>query len=122
MAKEKLQDVVIAEITQEETVLREGIVRTIAIISGKRRSFAYKYVLTDKGVWMRSVKFLWIKPKSHFMAYDDIDHGIHAKLFGAPTLMFYPKNGKRPANHIVFDDVPGAIEILSRYIRFEEKD
>ena len=120
MAKESLRDAVIAEIPQDEKVLKEGVLNTLMILSGKRRRFAYKYVLTDKGVWMRSAKFLWIKPKVTFIAYTDLDYYKRTSLLGANTLMFFPKNGKRPANHILFDDLPGATEVLNRYIRLSE--
>ena len=121
MAKESLRDMVIPEIPEREAVLKEGIVDTLAIVSGKRRRFSYKYALTERGVWMRSKGFLWIQPKTSFMAYADIDYYKRTKLFMTDTLMFFPKNGKRPANHILFDDMQGAIEILSRFIRLSEE-
>ena len=121
MAKVKLIDMVIEEIPKEEMILKEGVVRTITIVSGKRRSFVYKYALTDRGVWMRSNGFLWIKGKTSSIAYSDIECFKPAKLFAADSVMFFLKSGKRLRTHIVFDDMPGAIEILSRYIRYEQK-
>ena len=121
MAKEKLIDSVISEIPSSETRFKEGTLNTIAVIGGKRRRFLYKYVLTDKGVWLKSQKVLWVKSKVTFMPYGDIDHCSHTKYFSTPSFMFYPKSGVRPSNQIVFDDMPGAEEILKKFIRFKDK-
>ena len=117
MAKQSLREAVITEIPQDETVLKEGIFYTLIVISGKRRRTSFKYVLTDCGMWTRSKGFLWIKPRVTFLAYADIDCYKHSKYFNSDTFVFFLKNGKKPANKIIFDDMPGATEILSRYIR-----
>ena len=117
MAKEKLSDVVITEIPINETMLREGVMSTLAVVSGKRRRYAYKYVLTNKGIWMRSKKFLFFKAKTSFIAYEDILHYKNTKYFASDTIMFYPKNSKRPTNHISFDDMNEVMQILGRFIK-----
>ena len=116
MAKETLMDMVIAEIPADERVLKDGILNVLRIVSGKRRRSAFKYALTEKGVWMRNKKVLWFKPKTTFLAYADIAYYKRTKLFMTETLMFFPKSGIKPGNHIWFDDLPGAEAILSRYI------
>ena len=116
MAKKYFRDEPIPEIPQDEAILKEGIVHTLTVISGNSRRTIFKYALTEKGVWMRNKRFLWIKPRASFLPYSDIASYKHSKHFNLDTLVFFLKNGKKPSNRIIFDDLASAEAILARYI------
>lgn len=115
MAKNKLRDEVIEEINKDENILQEGILQVMRLYTTNRNRYPYKYVITDKGVWTRSKKFLWIKAKTVFMAYADISKFQVGKYGKVPYFVFYPANGKRPGNRVFFDNHDGAYEILSKF-------
>lgn len=121
MAKQTLRETPIASIPADETILLEGLMQSMNLYTTNRNRFTYKYVLTDKGVWTKSKKMLFIKSREGFLAYADIDCFKTAKYVRLDCMIFFPKSGKRPANRIFFDDHAAALEVLSKHIRLVTK-
>lgn len=117
MAKESLREAKITEIPSDETILAEGILYTMSLYSSNLNRYPYKYVFTNRGIWMRSKKFLWLKPKVTFLDYNDIDCYKESKYGKNTTFIFYPANGKRVGSRIFFDDLAAVTPILQQYMR-----
>ena len=120
MAKESLKDMVIPEIPQDEAVLKEGVVNVLMVVGGNRRRSVFKYAITDRGLWTRNKGVLWIKPRSTFLPYSNIESYKRTKYFNTESMVFFLKSGKRPGGQIIFDDMPGALEVLNKYIKVRE--
>lgn len=115
MGKEKMKfrDRIV-EIPEGEQVLLEGVLLTMRLYGNKSR-YPYKYTFTDKGIWTRSKKFLFFKPKVGFLAYSDIDSYKKGKYGRNDTYIFYTK-GKKSANRIFFDNVDEVDKILEQFL------
>ncbi|MDR0850436.1 MAG: hypothetical protein LBN07_03035 [Christensenellaceae bacterium] len=114
MAKENLIDMVIPEAAGEK-ILKEGIMVASNLYYKPYLKYSYKYVLTEKGVWMRNPKVLFIKPKTSYISYNDLDCFALGKYNNNDCCIFFPKKGK-PGNRIFFDDFDGAVKIFDMFI------
>lgn len=114
MAKENLADAVITEIPPDEKILKEGIMVTMQLY-GKRYRFPYKFALTEKGVWTRSKKSLFFKPKTTFMPYSHVKYYQTGAYNSTPCCFFHPVSG-RIGNRVFFDDHEGAVKILDMFL------
>jgi len=112
---EKLIDMAIPEIPEGEKILKEGIIAISMLYQKPDRRYAYKYAITEKGMWTRSPKVPFVKPKTVFMPYDLLESFALSKYDGFPCLIFHPKEG-RPESRMFFDDNDGAVKIFDVYI------
>lgn len=119
MAKTKLIDLSIDGIPAGEAVLREGVMSVMSLYTTNKNRYFFKYVLTEKGIWTKGRGFLFIKGKEGFLSYDEISSYRENKYLKSRCYIFNPKNGKKPANRIFFDDSDAAEEILSRFLKKE---
>ncbi len=115
MSKTQLIDQVIPGIPGNETILKQGIMHTMRL-SGDTSRFVFKYAITDKGIWTLNQKMLFLKQKTTFLSYDDLDSYKLTKYGNNDCLIFYPKGGKA-GNRVFFDDMKDAIEILKQYVK-----
>ena len=114
---EKLRETVISEIPSDELVLAEGVLQSKLLHARRASRHPFKYVITDKGMWLKSKKFLFVKPKVTFLPYTDIKGYKFEKFFSRVFVMFYPVNGKKPRNGIFFDKLEVVTPILDKFIK-----
>ena len=94
MSKAELKDVVISEIPVSEKVLKEGTFMSMSIARHNNK-YMYKYVFTDKGIWMHSRSMLFMKAKTSFLTYTDIS-GYKRKILAAGTFLFSNQRAEKP--------------------------
>ncbi|MDR2867010.1 MAG: hypothetical protein LBV13_06405 [Methanomassiliicoccaceae archaeon] len=113
MGGKDLKDMVIPEVPSGE-VLKEG---TLNIMTFKKRwyTFPYKYVITEKGVWVRNPKRLLGKERSVFMPYEMFSCYETTSADGSAFCLFHRKDGSEP-NRVCFDDIEGAVKVLDEYL------
>jgi len=115
MAKEELIDMVIPEIPVSEKILKEGVAAISNLYYKPHLRFMYKYAITEKGIWTRNPKVMFVKSKSVFMSFSDLDSFMLIEYNKNPCMVFYPKAGK-PSTKVFFDDHDGAVEVLDKYL------
>ena len=116
MEKIKLSEQKIESIKNDEKILSEGLIQTMRLYSNNNSLHTFKYVLTDKGIWIKSKKILFIKSKEAFIAYKDIKEYAIRVYVKKPYFIFYPNNGKKPANRVFFKDTESIKTILDEYL------
>lgn len=112
-----LRDTPIESVPRGEKVLLEGILQSISLYKTASGGYAYKYVITEKGVWTKSKKLLFIKSKEGFLAFADLSGYKKTKYGDSDCFIFYPANGKMPGTRVFFDDPVAAQEIFDRYLK-----
>ena len=113
MAKTNIEDIVIDEVPQNE-ILKEGKLE-IMTLRKQWLIFPYKYVITEKGIWLRNPKKLIGKQRSVFMPYEMF---ISYEVANDDDLTFclFHQEGDRIPNRVCFDDLDGAIAIIDEYL------
>lgn len=115
MAKIKLSEEVIP-LPDGEILLREGMMLTMSLFGNKSR-FPFKYVLTDRGIWTRNRKSIFVKQKNVFLPYNEIASYKASRYGRNMTYIFYQRDtSKKTANRIFFDDPEAVAEILDQFI------
>ena len=104
MAKDIVFDVQEGEVLKEGKMLLAGMFKNQTVTE-----FPSAYALTAKGIWME--KKGMFSSKAVFAPYSDFKQ--FAALSGCCVL--YQSKGNFPTN-IYFDDINGAIEIISKYV------
>ncbi|MDR0334997.1 MAG: hypothetical protein LBH69_03835 [Methanomassiliicoccaceae archaeon] len=113
MDNEDVMNIVI-EIPSDERILKEGVLRTVRL-NKKPLRFVLKYALTEKGLWTRNKRTFFLKPKTTFIPYSDIEFYESTVFMDAACLLFHPK-GREPYNALYFDDPDGACAVFGTYV------
>lgn len=121
MAKVTLRETTIASMPKNETVLLEGILQSMSLYRTTKAGYPYKYAITDKGVWTKSKKTLFMKSKEGFIAFKDLKGYNKIKYGGAEWFVFHASNGQRPSTRIYFDNTAAAEDIFKRYLKQVER-
>ena len=115
MAKQNINDMDIPEIPKDEKILKSGAMQASSLFYKPYIRHAYKYALTEKGVWMRSPKVLFYKPKTSYLAYGDLESFAVGSYNSIPCCYFFPKKGKI-GSRIFFDDFDGAVRLFDQFL------
>ena len=117
--KEDLKDTVITKIPSDEKILKEGVLEINRINKKTQTLIAYKYAITEKGIWTRSKGMFLVKPETRFTPYEHFESFEAITYMERDCCLFHPKSGD-VSNRVYFDDREGAIEILEGYIERKE--
>ncbi len=117
MPKQTLRDTPIESMPKGETVLLEGIMQSVSIYKTTSSVYPYKYVITDKGVWTKSKKMLFMKSVEGFLGFSELEGYKKMKYGGADCFIFYPVSGRKPSTRVFFDDPAAVTEILNKYLK-----
>ena len=115
MSKEDVKNIVIPEIPADEKILKEGTMTLSRLNYKPHKGYGYKYALTEKGVWSRSPKTLFAKPRTSFRPYSDYSSFEISTYNGQACCIFTPDGGQA-VNRVFFDDMDGAVEIFDAFL------
>lgn len=116
MAKEELRNLQFETMPKGERIIKEGVMLTMSLFGNKTR-FPFKYALTDRGVWTKNKKNLFVKSKESFSPYSDFKCYKRTNYGKNECFLFYNKDErKKTGNRIFFDDTEGAVAVLDMFI------
>ena len=114
--KKEIKDLVIPEITPDEKILQEGVVKSIMIYKRISPVVSLKYALTDRGIWTHHPGSFLAKPRSVFLAYDAVKYYEAYSHLGQDCCVFRPKDGKTFNGFLFEEDHQEVIQILDTYL------
>ncbi|MCL2712272.1 MAG: hypothetical protein FWD37_03220 [Methanomassiliicoccaceae archaeon] len=115
--EEELKAMEIPEITADEKVLSEGIVKTVMMYKAVSPPISFKYILTDKGFWTRNAGSFLAKSRSTFISYDLVDSFETFTHRRGECCVLWPKKGMTGTGLLFGDDHDAVVAIFETYLQ-----